>query len=125
MSKVIPFDHSERAAEAEDVAIRVLDFIGKDEDRLKRFLRSTGMTHDQVRAAASQTSLFHLGVLDHVLRDERTVRDLAEGAEITEGDLRSAVKALSPAEEPKAAKKAKGGRDPSPELPRRSLFVPA
>lgn len=126
MAEVVKFDTAERAADARDLAVRVLDFVGRDDARLARFLRSTGLTKDQVRESARATPLFHLGVLDHVMKDQHTKNELERDENISEAKLQSAAKELAPKREGKGDSKGKAtsaSKDGLPSLVRRSLYV--
>lgn len=123
MSDVIPFDPAARREQAKDMAVRVLDFIGQDEERLRRFLKAIRMTADQLRGA-SRLPHFHGGVLDQALRDPLTAIELGR-AGFGQDDLQAAQIALAPDEAQPQPKKAKGKarRMELPELPRQQLFV--
>jgi hypothetical protein len=71
----------ERAAAefAETLALRALAFIAADEERLQRFLVSTGTTPDDVRARAVEPD-FLAGVYDHLLADDTLLIAFAEEA---------------------------------------------
>jgi hypothetical protein len=60
----------ERLAAAEDLAIAGLGFIAAEPERLDRFLALTGIDPASIRAAARQPQ-FLVGVLDHLLGEER------------------------------------------------------
>lgn len=54
---------------AEELAIQVLGFIGRDPEHLGRFLSLSGIGPAQLREAASEPG-FLLGVLEFVMADE-------------------------------------------------------
>jgi hypothetical protein len=73
----------ERAAAelAETLALRALAFIAADEERLQRFLVSTGTTPDDVRARAADPD-FLAGVYDHLLADDALLVAFAEEVDL-------------------------------------------
>ncbi len=54
---------------AENIAIRALGFLSKDEKSFQRFLDLTGISIDELRVAAASAG-FLTGVLDHIMQDE-------------------------------------------------------
>jgi hypothetical protein len=66
----------ERQAAAEDLAIAALGFIAAEPERLSRFLALTGIAPTSIRAAAREPQ-FLVGVLDHILNEERLLLDFA------------------------------------------------
>jgi hypothetical protein len=62
--------------QAEKLAIQALAFIGRDEERLARFLAVTGIGPAEIRAAAREPG-FLIGVLDYVASDERLIAAFA------------------------------------------------
>jgi hypothetical protein len=71
----------ERQAAAEDLAIAALGFIAAEPERLSRFLALTGIAPDSIRAAAREPQ-FLVGVLDHVMGDERLLLAFAAENEV-------------------------------------------
>jgi hypothetical protein len=65
---------------AESIAISALGFLVTDSDHLEQFLSLSGLTPDGIREAARDPG-FLLGVLQHVLSDEK----LASGFALQEG----------------------------------------
>lgn len=63
-------------ADAEDLAIQALKFIGSDPDRLGRFLALAGIDPHLLRTIAAQPG-FLLGVLDHLATDDRLLAAFA------------------------------------------------
>ena len=55
--------------EAQAVAIRAVEFLARDDDRLGRFLALTGVGPGDIAAGLSEPA-FLVGVLDHVMSDE-------------------------------------------------------
>jgi hypothetical protein len=55
--------------EAQAVAIRAVEFLARDDDRLGRFLALTGVGPSDIAAGLSEPA-FLAGVLDHVMSDE-------------------------------------------------------
>ncbi len=60
----------ERQAAAEDLAVAALGFIAAEPDRLGRFLALTGIAPASIRDAAREPQ-FLVGVLDHLMGEER------------------------------------------------------
>lgn len=71
---------------AEAVAIEALAFIAGDPERLDRFLALTGLGPESLRQAAKEPG-FLLGVLDHVMADDRLLVEFARQREITPEDV--------------------------------------
>lgn len=68
----MPFPTSERRAtrpDAEALAIEALGFLGRDPERLSRFLGLTGLDAATLRQAAASPG-FLGSVLDYVMQDE-------------------------------------------------------
>jgi hypothetical protein len=66
-------------AEAEDIALKALAFLGADEERLERFLALSGLDVATLRTAAREPG-FLAGVLDHVATSESLLLAFAEEA---------------------------------------------
>jgi hypothetical protein len=66
---------------AESLAVQALAFLAGDPDRLGRFLAVTGIAPEAIRSAAAEPG-FLMGVLDHVLADERLLIAFADEAGI-------------------------------------------
>jgi Protein of unknown function (DUF3572) len=66
---------------AETLAIQALTYLAGEPERLARFLASTGIGPDSLRAAAREP-LFLAGVLDHLATDEALLTDFAVQANI-------------------------------------------
>jgi hypothetical protein len=66
---------------AETLAIQALTYLAGEPERLARFLASTGIGPDSLRAAAREP-LFLAGVLDHLATDEALLTDFAIQANI-------------------------------------------
>lgn len=79
--------------EAEHVAIAVLGYLATDAVRLDRFLAMTGIGHQDLRAAAQETS-FLAGVLAHVAGDEKTLEDFSAATDHSPDAPLQALRAL-------------------------------
>ncbi len=71
---------------AESLAVQALAFLASDSDRLGRFLAETGIAPDAIRTAAGEPG-FLMGVLDHVLADERLLIAFADGAGVAPEEI--------------------------------------
>ena len=67
---------------AETVAIEALAFIAGDPERLERFMALTGLGSESLRRAAREPG-FLLGILDHVMADDRLLVAFATQHEMT------------------------------------------
>src|SRR5919201_2951648 len=86
--------HKRRRAAAEDLAIAALGFIAAEPERLRRFLALTGIAPDCIREAAREPQ-FLVGVLDHVVGDERLLLAFAAEHEVNPETVMRARDALS------------------------------
>ena len=77
------------------MAIQALTFLAQDSDRLQRFLATTGVTPQQIRAAAGEPE-FLVGVLNYLAADEPLLVTFAEFAGIDPFDVRRAGNMLMP-----------------------------
>ena len=68
--------------EAETLALKALNFLASDEERLERFMSLTGMGPQTLRNSASDPAVL-AGVLDYLLQDETLVYMLASELNIT------------------------------------------
>ena len=86
-----------RAAEipADVMAVKALQYIGADRERLRRFLEVTGIEPEAIRAAAEMPS-FLPSLLDYVLDHEWLVVGLAAYAGVEPDAVMNARNALSP-----------------------------
>jgi hypothetical protein len=85
---------------AESIAIEVLGFLGGDPARLDRFLALSGLTIDNLRAAAKEPG-FLAAVLDYLAADEAALLAFASGSGHEPSTLMRAREILSPqAEQP-------------------------
>lgn len=75
------------------MAIQALTFIAEEPERLGRFLATTGIGADQIRAAAHEEG-FLAGVLDHMLGDESLLIAFATKAGIDPAAVGRARNAL-------------------------------
>ena len=62
---------------AEDIAIKALTFLTRDQEHLARFLALTGLGPDTIRAAAGSPG-FLKAVLDHLVGHEDLLVSLAD-----------------------------------------------
>ena len=76
------------------LAIQALTYLAGEPERLARFLASTGIGPDSLRAAAHEP-LFLAGVLDHVATDEALLTDFAAQANVDPRAIGEARTALS------------------------------
>jgi hypothetical protein len=83
-----------RRAPAEETAIAALGFIAAEPERLRRFLALTGIAPDGIREAA-RAPQFLVGVLDHVVGDERLLLAFAAEREIDPETVMRARDALA------------------------------
>lgn len=67
---------------AETVAIEALAFIAGEPERLDRFMALTGLGSESLRKAAKEAG-FLLGVLDHVMADDRLLVEFATQYDMT------------------------------------------
>ena len=80
---------------AESMAIQALTFLAQDSDRLQRFLATTGVGPQEIRAAAREPE-FLAGVLSYLAADEPLLVSFAELAGIDPFDVRRAGNMLMP-----------------------------
>jgi hypothetical protein len=62
---------------AETLAIQALSFLAADAERLERFMSLSGLSPENLRAAAADPG-FLVAVLDHLARDEALLVTFAE-----------------------------------------------
>ena len=86
--------HQHRRAAAEDLAIAALGFLAAEPERLGRFLALTGIAPDCIREAACEPQ-FLVGVLDHVVGDERLLLAFAAEHEVDPETVMRARDALT------------------------------
>jgi Protein of unknown function (DUF3572) len=79
--------------EAEILAIQALTFIAEEPDRLARFLETTGVDLERIRAAAHERG-FLAGVMEHMLGDESLLIAFAASAGIDPAEIARARRAL-------------------------------
>lgn len=90
--------HKKIASEhAEELALRTLSYIAGDEERLTRFMTTTGLTPDTIRSAAASPG-FLAAVLDYVASDEPLLIALAQSLEVKPERIMEARRTLSPSE---------------------------
>lgn len=100
------------------LGIKFLDFIVADVDRIIQFLNVTGLQPETIREA-TRSSLFLLGVLDYVSKDNGLLRVIHQELNI---DLATILKALghpTPASETQVLDTTTKA---APPLPSRNLF---
>jgi Protein of unknown function (DUF3572) len=61
---------------AQAVALQALSYLVSDNDRLDRFLLTTGLQLDQVRELAADIH-FQAGILDYLLSDDALLQDFS------------------------------------------------
>jgi hypothetical protein len=83
--------------EAETVALGALSYLAADDERLSRFLDTTGLRADTIRAAAASAG-FLVAVLDYVAHDEPLLLALAGFLETKPESIMAARWTLSPSE---------------------------
>jgi hypothetical protein len=105
--------------DAEDLAIRVLNFIVADLDRMVQFLNVTGLQPETIRESA-KSALFLLGVLDYVSRDDELLKAIHQELAIRPAAIMAAIGHLAP--EPDAPVIAQTPANAAPSLPRGRLY---
>ena len=75
------------------LAVQALGFIAEEPQSLSRFLDTSGISADQIRAAAAEPG-FLAGVLEYMLADENLLRAFAGHAGIDPADVAHASHAL-------------------------------
>ncbi len=78
---------------AETLAIQALAFIAEEPESLSRFLAASGLSVEQIRAAARQPG-FLAGVLDYMLGDEKLLLAFAQSAGLDPAIVARAANAL-------------------------------
>jgi aminoglycoside/choline kinase family phosphotransferase len=78
---------------AEMLAIQALAFIAEEPQSLSRFLNASGVSVEQIRAAAREPG-FLAGVLEHMLGDENLLIAFAQAAGIDPADVTRAASVL-------------------------------
>jgi hypothetical protein len=78
---------------AEMLAVQALGFIAEEPQSLSRFLDTSGISADRIRAAAAEPG-FLAGVLEYMLADENLLRAFADRAGIDPADVARAAHAL-------------------------------
>jgi hypothetical protein len=67
--------------EAEIIALNALSFLASDAARLDRFLRLSGVSATDIRAASADRE-FLAGILNHLLQDESLLLTFAAEADL-------------------------------------------
>jgi hypothetical protein len=78
---------------AETLAVQALAFIAEQPQSLSRFLDTSGISVEQLRAAAREPG-FLAGVLDHMLGDEKLLVAFAQSAGLEPAAVARAASAL-------------------------------
>jgi Protein of unknown function (DUF3572) len=78
---------------AEMLAIQALAFIAEEPQSLSRFLDASGLSAEQIRAAAREPG-FLAGVLEHMLGNESLLIAFAQSTGIDPADVTRAASAL-------------------------------
>jgi hypothetical protein len=78
---------------AEMLAVQALGFIAEEPQSLSRFLDTSGISADRIRAAAAEPG-FLAGVLEYMLADENLLRAFADRAGIDPANVARASTAL-------------------------------
>ncbi len=81
---------------AEDIAVKALTLLTRDQERLARFLALTGLGPDTIRAAAGSPG-FLKAVLDHVAGHEDLLVSLADEMGTRPETIVEARRLLAPA----------------------------
>ncbi len=84
------------ASEAESIALRILDVLVAEPERLGRFLALTGLDPSTIREAAAGPD-FLPAILDHVAADESLLLAVAAGTGLPPPAIVEAQRRLSPA----------------------------
>jgi hypothetical protein len=100
------------------LGIKVLAFIVEDVDRIIQFLNVTGLQPETMRESA-QSSLFLLGVLDYVSKDDELLWAIHQELNIAPAAILAALGHQTPASETKPLDRK---TEAPPPLPRRNLF---
>jgi hypothetical protein len=113
---------SQRGSEGSEITdalgIKVLDFIVADVDRIIQFLNVTALQPETIREAA-RSSLFLLGVLDYVSKDDELLRAIHQELNIAPAAILTALGHQTPASETQVLDTTAKA---APRLPRRNLF---
>ncbi|HEY8381701.1 MAG TPA: DUF3572 domain-containing protein [Microvirga sp.] len=83
--------------EAETTALNAFSFLAQDDERLTRFLETTGLRPETIRQAV-ETPGFFAAVLDYVASDEPLLIDLAKALATKPERIMEARYTLSPSE---------------------------
>ncbi|MBZ6079089.1 DUF3572 domain-containing protein [Microvirga puerhi] len=110
---------SERPEDAEGLAIKVLNHIVADLDRMIQFLNVTGLQPETIRASA-KSPLFLLGVLDYVSKDDELLETIHQELGIRPAAILMAAVHLTP--EPETKPPSEKPARTALALPRRSLY---
>jgi hypothetical protein len=79
---------------AEAIALRAVQFLAEEPDRLQRFLDLTGVPPDSLRARLAEPA-FLAGILDHLLGDEALLLAFADWAQVAPAEIAAARRTLA------------------------------
>jgi len=96
-SRIMTAQKKVTVKEAETVALGALSYLAADDERLARFLETTGLRPDTLRAAASSAG-FLVAVLDYVAHDEPLLLGLSAFLQTKPKSIMAARWTLSPSE---------------------------
>ncbi len=82
------------AETAEAIALRAVQFLAEEPDRLQRFLDLTGVPPDSLRARLAEPA-FLAGILDHLLGDEPLLLAFADWAQVAPAEIGAARRTLA------------------------------
>jgi Protein of unknown function (DUF3572) len=105
--------------DAEDLGIRILEFLVADVDRIIQFLNVTGLQPETLRESAN-TPHFLLGVLDYVSKDDELLKLIHKDLGIPPDTILAAAGHLAPTPDP--TKQADKKPEQRTQVPRRSMF---
>lgn len=78
---------------AEALALAAMQWLASDEDRLQRFLDLSGIAPDTLRARLGEPA-FLVGVLDHLLGDEKLLIDFSAWSDTPPSAVGAARRAI-------------------------------
>lgn len=79
---------------AETIALRAVQFLAEEPDRLQRFLDLTGVPPDSLRARLAEP-VFLAGILEHFLGDEALLLAFADWAQVAPTEIGAARHVLA------------------------------
>ena len=87
-------DNKQDASSANEIAVLALVFLAEDNDRLGHFLALSGLDPRTIREAARDPG-FLVGVLDHLMGDEKLLVAFAAGNDLRPQQITDARAALA------------------------------